>query len=303
MFTSWATCVALAALVLVPRVARAQSCCAGAGLVIPARLRLHEDYAVGLQTRGRAIVGSFDATGDYHGSSSGNVDGEQDVLAAMRFLDKGQAAVLIPFMATRRSVPGLAEWGAGIGDVALMARYDFTIAGQHPRFPGVAVLLGLLLPTGRAADDARNTLATDATGTGTWEGSIGLGLEQSWRHLFAAFEGWIGQRSPRAAEGVRQSFEPRFTALLLGGYVFDNELSLGLFVTANWQGASHDRSSDQVIQGSETSLVSGGGALVVPITDAWRAQGTAYLNAPFTNFGRNELSGVGASLSVLRVWM
>jgi hypothetical protein len=212
-------------------------------------------------------------------------------------------AVQIPFLITRRSVPGVTEWGSGIGDVTLTARYDFTVAGQYSRLPGLALLLGLVVPTGRPADEAHNTLATDATGTGTWEGSVGVSLEQSWGHTFAAFDGWIGQRTPRSSQGIRESFEPHLTALLAGGYVFDNEVSMGAFVTANWQGAGHDRSSGQVIPDSGTSLFSAGGALVVPLSDAWRAQGTAFLNAPISGLGRNQLAGVGGTFSILRAWL
>ena len=290
-------------IVLAPATARAQACCAAAGLVVPARLRLHEEYGAGLQVRGRTIFGSFDPDGTYHSTAAGDIDGEQDLFAAIRLLENGQVAVLIPFLITRRSVPGVSEWGSGIGDVSLTARYDFTVAGQYPRLPGLALLLGLVAPTGRPADEARNTLATDATGTGTWEGSVGVSVEQSWGHTFAALDGWIGQRTPRSSQGIRESFEPHLTALLAGGYVFDSEISLGAFVTANWQGAGHDRSSGQQIPNSATSLCSAGGALVVPLSDAWRAQGTISVNGPVSGFGRNQLAGVGATFSILRAWL
>ena len=61
--------------------AAAQACCAGGALVNPARLALHEDYAVGLQTRVRQDLGSFDPDGRYH-SSANEQDFEQDLAAA-----------------------------------------------------------------------------------------------------------------------------------------------------------------------------------------------------------------------------
>src|ERR1700690_4259095 len=99
MSTRRSVLVALAVgLLLAPATARAQACCAAAGLVIPARLRLHEDYGVGLQVRGRILFGSFDPEGSYHATAAGDFDGEQDLFAAVRVLEHGQVAVLAPFL-------------------------------------------------------------------------------------------------------------------------------------------------------------------------------------------------------------
>src|SRR3954462_10200713 len=76
-----------AAVALAPSAAHAQACCVGTGLVTPARLRMFEDYAVGIPTSVRNVMGSFKPSGGYVPSPSNatEVDFEQDLLAATRF--------------------------------------------------------------------------------------------------------------------------------------------------------------------------------------------------------------------------
>ena len=90
---------------LAPSAAHAQACCVGTGLVTPARLRMFEDYAVGMQTSFRNVMGSFASSGNYVASPSGDreVDLEQDLLAATRFGRHIQVALKVPFVETGRS--------------------------------------------------------------------------------------------------------------------------------------------------------------------------------------------------------
>ena len=46
-----------------PRAAQAQACCAGASVITPARLELHEKALVGVQLRAAAVIGSYDTGG------------------------------------------------------------------------------------------------------------------------------------------------------------------------------------------------------------------------------------------------
>src|SRR5882724_5791827 len=77
--------VALAVL-LAPALAHAQACCVGTGLVTPARLRIFENYGVGVQTRVRSVMGAFHPDGSYVASRAGDdeIDLEQDLFAARR---------------------------------------------------------------------------------------------------------------------------------------------------------------------------------------------------------------------------
>src|SRR3954447_15570795 len=138
-----APAVALAiatAIAALPRVAAAQACCVGTGLVTPARLRTFEDRAVGMEMRARSVMGAFGGTGSYATSPSGyrEVGFEEDLFGAVRFGSHFQIAVLAPFVQTSRQEAGLSGWGGGLGAVAATARFDAVNAGERGRWPGVA---------------------------------------------------------------------------------------------------------------------------------------------------------------------
>ena len=119
-------------------------------------------------------------------------------MAAVRLFRRGQLALDVPLIQTRRAVPGYVEFGGGVGDVNLGARYDFTLAGGSRVVPGIAALLGVTLPTGRAADAAHNPLATDATGIGAFQGTIGIALEQTFGPVYLGVNGILSVRSPHS---------------------------------------------------------------------------------------------------------
>jgi hypothetical protein len=293
---------ALLAIAAAARTARAQACCAAAGLVIPARLRPAEDFGAGAQVRERSIFGSFGDHGSFATQPMGDMDTEQDLFAAARVLRRGQLALLVPFVETRRSEPGVSGWGGGVGDLVVNARYDLFLPREwRPYLPGIAILAGVLFPTGRAPDQVSDP--NDATGVGTFEGSIGLEVEQVWRHMFVTADGWIGKRTNRVTGSVAESFAPRFTALVAGGYAFDWGMSVGAFATANHQGDNFDLMRGQTLADSAITQITAGLAAAVPLAEAWRVQGTASTDWPVSGLGRNQLAGTGLSVSLLRVWM
>lgn len=285
-----------------PRAAGAQACCAATALIAPVRLQGVERFAAGLQVRGRGVLGSFAADGSYQGAAPGDVDMGQDFFAAARLGVRGQVALLLPVVQTRRTVPGLSSWGGGIGDLALSGRFTLLLPGEHALLPGIAIQAGLTFPTGRAADQAQDTLATDATGIGTYEGTVGFDLQQISGPWFVGFDGWIGKRVPRSTPSVAQSFSLRLTAVLSGGYVFSNDLSAGFFLSGWRQGPSRDTRSDMEISGSALSLTTVGVGAIMPLRDRWRLQTTLSLDILLSGLGRNQLGGGGLSVSLARLW-
>jgi len=214
-----------------------------------------------------------------------------------RPLPRLQAALLVPFIQTYRRVPGQAEWGGFFGDVAANFRYELVRTGDLRRMPSVTLLAALSVPTGRAPDQAKNALGTDAAGTGSFEGTLGVELEQLFTHWFLSLDGWVMQRTSRAAPGGRQTFAPRFTALLAGGYAFENEIAVGLFASASRE-ANRASSGSSVTTG--VAVATTGVAALFPVNEAWRLQAAASLDAPL--WGRNQPTTVGASTALLRSW-
>ena len=123
--------------------------------------------------------GSYDTGGRFHGSPAGatEFDFEEDLFGAVRVLRRGQVALLAPFVETQRQtrVDG-GHLGAGVGDINASFRYDFFLAGESRYVPGVALLGGVTLPTGRAPESATAPLAVDATGIGAWQANVALKL-------------------------------------------------------------------------------------------------------------------------------
>lgn len=285
------------------RPAFGQACCASAGLVIPSRLRSYEDAAVGLQARGRSVFGAFDPAGGYRGAGAGESEWGfgQDLFGAVRLLDRGQLALLVPFVETRRAVAGTSSAGGGLGDVAVDARYDLVNSGERHPWPGVAVLAGVVLPTGTPPEAAGDALAAGATGQGSTEATVGLGLEWSREPYFVGATAAVGLRTARRVLGVRQTFAPRFTGLLAVGRTLPRGTTAGVFATALRQGRSSD--DDGPIAGSDVLLMTVGAAATLSPSDHWRIQGALSTNAPVDGTGRNLPAGVALSLSLMRLWL
>jgi len=297
------TAALIAALVLslAPRAARAQACCVGTGLVTPARLRMFENHAVGVQTRFRSVMGSLSATGDYVPAPTGDneLDAEQDLFAATRFGPHFQAALQVPFVETgRRTNTTGSAWGGGIGDVSVNARYDIIANGEGSRWPGIAVLGGLSAPTGRAVgQQASDPLATSATGTGSFDGNLGLAVEQVVGQGFASITGWA---APGWSDNTHR-FRPRLTGLLAGGYTFRVDRTVGAYLLASRQAQARDTTGAPITD-SQVVLLTAGLAGAIPLGEQqWRLQGAAFADLPA--WGRNQTTGVGITLALLRLWL
>jgi hypothetical protein len=303
------TLAALAAsfALVVPRVVRAQACCAGGAVVSPARLALHEDWAAGLQLRARSNQGSFDPQGRFLSSTSGDVEQvfEQDFAASVRFLRSAQAGVVIPMLQTHRNSSGIDDWGGGLGDLSLTARYDFLLAAQSLYWPGFGLLAACTIPTGTPPDRASHPLSADATGAGTFDVTLGLAVEKVAGHFYAAFNGWVTHRFDRTAEvagvALSESFSARWSALLVAGYVFDSEAALGAYISTLTEGTNAIDGAEQPSTGLRLTTV--GVAGVLPIRDVWRVQGSFFSDVMISRFGRNEQAGFGATAALVRVWL
>ncbi len=300
---SRAVLLAGALAILWPRVAAAQACCAATALVSPARLQGGEQLGMGTRLRGRGILGTFTANGRYESSAPGDVDLAEDLFAVARVGLNAQVAFFVPIVQARRSIPGTASWGGGIGDLGVSGRYTVLLPGEHPILPGIALQIGASIPTGRSVAQADDPLAADATGTGTFEGTVGFDLQQIAGSWFVGFDAWIAQRVPHATGSVQQSFSPRFTGVLSAGHVLASQISTGLFLTGQNQGPSRDRTDGKIIDGSSQSLVTAGLGAIVPAGDLWRLQATLSFDVLLSGWGRNQLAGVGGNVSLCRLWI
>jgi hypothetical protein len=289
--------------------AHGQACCAGAGALTPGRLQLHEDALVGTQLHAATVLGSFDDGGHYSpvGAHSSEVDYEEDLFGAVRFLRRGQVALLVPFVETHRKELGLGEFGGGVGDVNFSARYDFIRSGESLYVPGVAVLAGITAPTGTPPDhqNANKPLGTNATGIGAWQGNVGLAIEQTYGAWLFNVTELLAFRARRTADlggGVTESetLAPQFVTLLGSAYTFRNDASVALFGSYTFEGTATLDGAPAPDSARRIMLVSVSGAY--PVTDRLRAQASFFLNPPISGFGLNQTSTTGLTLTVLWGW-
>ena len=284
------------------RDASAQACCAGASAVTPARLALHEDALVGLQVRGAAVLGSFDDARHYTPNPAGasELDFEQDLFGALRVLERGQVAALVPLLETRRAAQGASELGAGLGDVNLALRYDFHLAGQSRYAPGIAALGGVTFPTGRAPDASSKPLATDATGIGAYQGTLGVALEQTFGPWLVNVTGLAAKRTSRTVQGVDETLGTQLTLLTAGAYTFPNDAAVALVASYTAEGRATINGADAEASARGVFLI--GAAGVWPFSDRWRVQSAVTLNPLLSGFGRNQPATGGVNLVLVRSW-
>jgi hypothetical protein len=280
-------------------------------------LGLHEDLLVGTQARAGDVLGSYDGAGQYLRTPSGasELDLEQDLFAAVRFLQRGQAAVLVPYVGTRRTgagpsndggVANLTDFGGGIGDVNVSARYDFTLAGASRFIPGLAALAGVTAPTG-VPPDARNLgpLAARATGIGAWQGTLGVAAEQIFGPWLVGASAYVAQRTARTvASGpasVHERLGPQWTALVAIAYAWPSEISVALSASYQVEG---DATIDGVAAtGTARRLPTVTLGAVLPLTDTLRLQGSLFDNPPISVLGLNQPSAVGALATGVFSWL
>ena len=308
-FRERAAAVAVVALALAagvtahPRAAAAQACCVGTGLVTPARLRTFEDHAVGVQMRARSVMGAFGESGSYATSAAGNRDVgfEEDLFGALRLGSHFQVALMAPFIQTSRAAAGTSGFGGGLGDLAASARCDAVNAGERGYWPGVAVLAGLALPTGRPPDEADDPLATSGTGTGFFEGSLGVSVEEIVGQRIRFAGGLVSQRSPapssawsrRSRRGCRRCW-PAATRSGTTPPSARSRRCCDKATRATRAAPSRTAASRWSPPEPRWRCRSG---------TSWRLQTTLFADVPIAGWGRNQTVGFGGTLAIIRFWI
>jgi len=263
---------------------------------------MHEAALVGLSARASSVFGSFDPSGHYVSAPAGTseLDLEQDLFGATRFLRRGQAALLVPLVETHRRVPGSSGLGGGLGDINLSARWDFLFAGQSEPLPGVAVLAGLTFPTGRPPESAHAALVTDATGFGAFQGNVGLAFEQSYGPWLFNLSAIASKRTRRSAQGVTSTLGVQWLALGAMAYVFQQGTSITLAGTYTAEGNATVDGVEAADSGRRLLRMSLAGLL--PVSDEWRLVGSVFADPPIRNLGRNSPASVGLVVTLVRAW-
>ena len=277
-----------------------QACCTSAAAITPGRLELHETALVGVQARGSHVLGAFNSTGEYSSAPAGTSDWEfqQDLFVTGGF-GRAQAGVSLGMLESRRRAPSTgSEFGWGVGDLSWSARYDFVRVHERSYWPGIAGLLGLTLPTGRAPESARHPLGSDATGLGTTQGALGLSVEQLFAQWLTSATFLVAARAPRRVRGVESRLAPELTAIAALGYAFSSGRSLALLGTITWEGRAEVDGAR--VPGTEKRKLRLTLAASEALSDTLRLQARVFLDPPWSGLGRNTSDWVGAQLGLIR---
>ena len=269
-------------------------------MVTPGRLALHEDALVGLQVKAGTVLGNYDPGGHYLPALAGDteLDLEQDLLAAIRVLGRGQLALLVPLVETRRATPQLgAQFGGGPGDVNASARYDFVLAGEHRYVPGVALLAGVTLPTGRTPESSTPPLLADATGVGAFQINGALAAEQTFGPWLVNVTGLVAKRTEHGGE----TLGTLVTLLAAGAYTFPSDAAVGLSVAYAFEGDASRGAATVPDSFKSAWTVTASG--LWPLGDLWRVLGGVSFNPPVDSFGHNQPAATGLALTGIRAWL
>ncbi|MCL2451006.1 MAG: hypothetical protein FWD17_18840 [Polyangiaceae bacterium] len=288
--------------------ARAQACCAGGSAITPARLELLEFALVGLEAKAGGVSGSWDLEGHALALPRGahEADLEQDAFGAMRVLGRGQVALLVPLIETWREAGTQSEFGGGLGDINASLRYDLTLAGVSRVVPGVAVLGGVTIPTGRPADASNlGALATGATGIGAWQLNFGIAIEQVFGPWLFNLTGLVAERTARTVgrgdTAVHEQLAPQWTGLVAAAYTFSSGWAVALSAAYAFEGEA--TIDDTRTPDSRHALPTLTLSTLVPLNGFWRLQIAVYDNPLVSQLGLNQAAAAGGSLTVIHSWM
>lgn len=261
---------------------------------------MHEDALVGFSSRAAYQLGAFDQYGKYRAkpSNTNEYDFEHSLVVAARIMARGQVALLVPFVQTYRETRRASEFGGGLGDINFSARFDPLRAHEARYVPGIAILVGLTLPTGTAPEAANKPLTTDATGVGAMQGNLGLALEQAFGPWMLGLAGIMAWRSPRTFNTVQFQASPLWTGLATARYAFNSGLVFGGSLSYSSEGNAevNGRRVNHSARHLLTCSLSG----MIPINDTWRATTAIALTPPWDELSANQLASLGVTLGT--VW-
>ncbi len=238
-----------------------------------------------------AVVARWTPTGAVSSSSLTGLTLSSTVLGAWRWDARGQISLTLPVELRTRAAAGLSTWGAGVGDVRLLATWETQVettpsAGQRAR-PVAVVIGGLRLSTGRSAEASSDPFEADVTGSGT----TGLVAQLQVERLGDRVPWWVALGTD---VGVGSgSVQPALEASAGVGRTWGDVGSLT--VTASHRTTWREQPDAAWATTSSTSLALVGSLTVAPTARLWLA---ARSGLPIPGLGSNALLEVGGSVGL-----
>lgn len=290
--------------------AHAQSCCAASQTAGPVRLSMGHMGAVGVAADARRYTGRF-VDGQYRSIEYPGYEFRQNFFGAYRLGESWQVGATVAVVENRRSTATETEWGGGLGDAGLQARYEIMPTGFSMRWPGIGVTAAATFPTGRSPaqsiERGQSRLMTDVTGPGEWSLGTGLQLEWVFGASFLALEAGVNAALPYTdARGLDVQPNLRWNGRISVGrpihssFFWDESLYLAASLQVNHDGGKRidgQRAPSSVERATSLSLQAGGyitERTLLMVQTAW--------DLPVDYLGMNRQVGPSVGLVLRRVF-
>src|SRR6185436_1877259 len=193
---------------------------------------------------------------------------------------------------------GQSEFGAGVGDLNFGARYDLFRYDELAPYPGIALLAGVTVPSGIAPDRASNVLATDASGIGAVQGTLGVSFEQFYaKNILLGASALVTQRLPRDVDGRSEMLGVQLSAVLTAGWVFDD--GAGIAFNARYDGEGNASLEGESIPSTSRRAMTFSFIGGLPLENGFRLQMSAGDVPPISGFGENQNASFALTFAML----
>ncbi|MCC6749193.1 MAG: hypothetical protein IT371_16140 [Deltaproteobacteria bacterium] len=228
------------ALLALPRVAEGAACCLSATAFGTGRLLPWERFALGVRTALISTLGQWDADHRWQGRGAYRAHDWRSELYGMVALPwRLELQARLPWLVTYRSTAELSETGGGLGDAQAGLRWDAIRTGSYPYVPGVALLVGVLVPSGRPWYRSGTTLGADVTGRGAWVLSFATSLEWVRDPLFGRIDLGVTVPLPSERDGptgpTRTRYGTGLQVAAAGGWEVARNTVLSLIAHTSWE--------------------------------------------------------------------
>ncbi len=285
---------------LLPATAQSAACCTSATLSGVGRLKAWEESAVGVATSWAHSIGNWNARGEWN--SFGDTYRESlwrsNFWGIARVRDDLEFSFALPWVRTSRAIPQQSATGNGLGHSQVGLRYEALAIGQYRGIPGLAILMGVTIPTGNRPDEATsNPLRASTTARGEWATSIAISMEYAYLPWFVKLD--AGMRYypayTHAEHGSQYQLAPLWQVALSGGLeLLEDTLVLGLSLAVESQQESHLAQQEQQNSAIFSCLPSA--TLSWQADPHWALVSTVSSGIAVDGFGKNTNDAVTVSL-------
>jgi hypothetical protein len=293
----------------------AQACC-GNGLFDVSVLSLNKRAMFGINFRYDNYLGIWDDQSQWRKLNYTSYQLNPSFSTAYRFNRHFQIGISIPYVINKKNLPGLPDYGSGIGDISLNGRYEIFHEFEEKEIgrnividkskPYLAIIFGAIFPTGISDETANSDV--DITGRGSFSSIIGLsavktlvrdklqfGTDINWQHNFEqTYEKYFNE--PLTTPFTRQIGD-RFNFATSLNYILNLKNSFAIYLSGFLQNSL--KVEETKINNSDEALLNFAFAYSYYPTTYLRFNSILKWNLPVSNIGKNSSGSLTFTLNLI----